>query len=119
MTRTTRAELDELAAMIDDRLRLPDGTHRIGYAYGRPRLERNGGSVDVSPRLPTGDLATWLYAYLAGIAAGWEAAPTGARPALCHVHPGGTIHNHERYRMAEMAHPGAYHEHEYAPEWTP
>jgi hypothetical protein len=41
--------------------------YRIAYAYGRPRLERAGGSVDVSPRLPAGELAQWMRAYLDGI----------------------------------------------------
>ena len=76
VTRTTRAELDTLAAIIDNRLHVPDGTHQIGYAYGRPRLERNGGSVDVSPRLPTGELAQGMRAYLAGM----DAAERRMRP---------------------------------------
>jgi hypothetical protein len=67
--RTTRADLDGLAAMIDKALDLPPGTHSVDYAYGRPRLTRNGGSVDVSPRLSTGPLADWMRAYFAGITA--------------------------------------------------
>ena len=39
----------------------------VQYAYGRPRLMRQGGSIDVSPRLPAGQLADWMRAFLAGI----------------------------------------------------
>ena len=75
--RTTRAELDSLAEMIDGRLfgwmfngqsRKPMARdHFIQYAYGRPRLVRRGGSVEVSPRLSKGQLAMWMQAYLAGM----------------------------------------------------
>jgi hypothetical protein len=75
VTRTTRAELEQLAAIITHALECqPDaactGTanvYAIEYAYGRPRLVRAGGSVDVSPRLPAGELATWCRAFLDGI----------------------------------------------------
>ena len=39
-TRTTRAQLDELAGIINRTL---GGAYSIEYAYGRPRLERAGG----------------------------------------------------------------------------
>lgn len=67
---TPRAELDGLAEMISRAVGEP---HAIGYAYGRPRLERAGGSVDVSPRLPAGELARWMRAFLAGVDAGRSA----------------------------------------------
>jgi len=70
MTQTTRADLDQLARMIDLALSLPPGSHAIEYAYGSPRLVRDGGSVDVSPRLPAGELARWIRAYHAGAVAG-------------------------------------------------
>jgi hypothetical protein len=66
---TTRKELEHLAEMIDRRLSLPEGTHDVEYAYGRPRLVSNGGSKDVSPRLPAGQLEDWMRAYLGGIEA--------------------------------------------------
>ena len=61
--RTTRADLDQLAAIITNVTGEP---HEVTYAYGRPRLFRKGGSVEVSPRLPTGDLALWMRAFIAG-----------------------------------------------------
>ena len=65
--RTTRAELDQLCAIIN---RATDGDYEVQYAYGRPRLVRANGSVDVSPRLSTGELAQWMRAMLTGIEAG-------------------------------------------------
>lgn len=75
MTRTTRAELDSLAGVINRLLYAGPETpaanvHEVGWAYGRPRLTRDGGSREVSPRLPSGELAEWMHAYIAGIEAG-------------------------------------------------
>ena len=77
--RTTRKELDQLALMIDGRLygwSLIDQQRRplardyfVQWAYGQPRLMRKGGSVEVSPRLPAGQLALWMRAFLAGMEA--------------------------------------------------
>ena len=69
MARITRSDLDRLAELINRRLesRGDRWQHSIGYAYGRPRLERAEGSVDVSPRLSTGELYQWMHAYLAGM----------------------------------------------------
>jgi hypothetical protein len=77
MTRTTRKELDLLASIITHALECEAGTpctdtpsarvYTIEYAYGRPRLMRADGSVDVSPRLPTGELAQWMRAFIDGI----------------------------------------------------
>ena len=69
-TRTTANDLDHLAEFINIILELPERTYEIGWAYGRPRLEQNGGSVDVSPRLPKPQLEQWMEAYIAGIDAG-------------------------------------------------
>ena len=79
MGRTTRADLDGLANIINHALLCEPGTpcerldpaqaYTVAYAYGRPRLERANGSVDVSPRLPRGELAQWMRAYIAGIGA--------------------------------------------------
>lgn len=88
MSRTTRAELEELAALINSRL--GGGDYAIGYAYGSPRLERDGGAVDVSPRLPAGQLADWMRAFLAGIDAMLRKAEDVALSCLCpftHMHP--------------------------------
>ena len=85
MTQTTRADLDQLARMIDLALSLPPGSHAIEYAYGSPRLVRDGGSVDVSPRLPAGELARWVRDHgklpVPNFAAGGVATPADA--ALC------------------------------------
>lgn len=60
---TTRADLEELARIAS----AADGqTYTVEYAYGRPRLYRAGGSVEVSPRLLPGELALWLRAFIAG-----------------------------------------------------
>lgn len=67
MTRTTRAELDWLVRRIN--ALDPGRDYAVQYAYGRPRLMRDEGSVDVSPRLPAGELARWMQAYIAGIEA--------------------------------------------------
>jgi hypothetical protein len=66
MKRTTPKMLENVCAMINKQL---GGDHSIQWAYGRPRLLRANQSVDVSPRLPSGQLLEWLYAYLEGAAA--------------------------------------------------
>jgi hypothetical protein len=70
VNRTTAADLDELARIINRALGLtdrPDDAYDVEYAYGRPRLYRAGGSREVSPRLSTGELAEWMRAYIDGI----------------------------------------------------
>lgn len=67
MARRTRRDLDQLAEAIDVALGLPGDTHQIISAYGQPRLFRDEGSVEVSPRLPTGQLFLWMSAYRRGI----------------------------------------------------
>jgi hypothetical protein len=74
VTRTTRRELDALAADVGRALGRPMA---IGYAYGRPRLESADGARALSPRLPAGDLADWMRAWLNG----WSAAASGRRGA--------------------------------------
>lgn len=39
----------------------------IGYAYGSPRLYAKHKSIEISPRLSTSQLYTWIYAYIDGI----------------------------------------------------
>ena len=63
MQRTTMAELDALARIAS---RQDGQTYSIEYAYGSPRMTRANGSVDVSPRLPAGQLASWIRAYISG-----------------------------------------------------
>ena len=66
MARTTDQQLEELCDQLNK------GTSQrydfsIGHAYGGVRLERNAGSVDVSPRLTKGELHEWLLAFIAGL----------------------------------------------------
>lgn len=72
MTRTTHAELHDLVALIR---RATGQDYTLEWAYGRPRLYRDGGSVDVSPRLSTGPMLEWLHAFYAGIDAGRRYQP--------------------------------------------
>ena len=73
--RTTKAELHALAARINEyRAQLGlSGNYVVRYAYDRPRLEKldnsdeRGGAVNISPRLPPGELAQWMHAYLDGM----------------------------------------------------
>ena len=58
-------DLDYLEARL--RNRFPDADFRIGCAYGGYRLERRGGSIDVSPRLPKAQLYEWIHAFLDGV----------------------------------------------------
>jgi hypothetical protein len=83
--RTTRAELDELATLVDRALRLPAGSHSVSVAYGRPRLVRGDGAYDISPRLPAGQLADWMRAYHAGIIAAGTITRSDPYRALCYM----------------------------------
>ncbi len=65
-TRTTNDNLEALADIINARTK-NQYDFTIGHAYGGVRLERKGGSVDVSPRLSMGELREWMHAYLDGI----------------------------------------------------
>lgn len=38
----------------------------IEWAYGQPRVHRDGGSRDVSPRLPMGQMSDWIQAFWTG-----------------------------------------------------
>jgi hypothetical protein len=73
MARTTQKELEHLADLINTRLGIeadaPERYH-VGRQDGSPRLHRDGGGVDVSPRLPAGQLGAWMEAYLVGLDAG-------------------------------------------------
>jgi hypothetical protein len=49
------------------------GTYVINYDYGQPRLERmsqGGGCESIGPRLPKGQFADVLNAYISGFEAG-------------------------------------------------
>ena len=72
--RTTKADLGRLAFLINNAVGEvhKENGYFVQWAYGRPRLMRAGGSVDVSPRLPSGQLADWMRAFHAGIIVGRE-----------------------------------------------
>ena len=69
MKRVSLKELDLLAGRLNDIFEITNEREQfvIGHAYGSPRLEKNRGSIDVSPRLPSGQLRDWIYAYIGGI----------------------------------------------------
>ena len=69
MSRTTRQDLDDLAFLINTLVEQP-GEYFIQKAYGQPRLYRAQGSVEVSPRLPMGEMRRWMYAFIHGIEVG-------------------------------------------------
>lgn len=80
MKRTTKAELEQMALMINGAaygwlpreeavgpMKPAMDEYFVQWAYGQPRLMRAGGSVEVSPRLPAGQLRNWLSAFHMGI----------------------------------------------------
>ena len=89
MSRTTRAQLESLVEIINKQLDRPTkpyadsvehpwgamkaqiGNFHIDNAYGGYRLcemdNEHGGVRDISPRLPAGQFADWLRAFIAGI----------------------------------------------------
>jgi hypothetical protein len=73
MTRTTRTELHQLAIVINTALETPD-EYFVQWGYGQPRLFRAGGGVEVSPRLPAGELVRWMNAFIDGIVAAHKQA---------------------------------------------
>jgi hypothetical protein len=64
MPRTTQSDLNHLVEALN---LATDRDYEIQYAYGSPRLVRKGGSVDVSPRLPAGQLRLFMEGMLTGI----------------------------------------------------
>lgn len=69
--RMTKATLEKIADNCTLAVNPKGGWHyAIEYAYGRPRLgltDAKGCWRDVSPRLPSGQLAEWMWAYLKGV----------------------------------------------------
>lgn len=78
--------LDGLALEMNRLAPAPDGgKFFIGWAYGRPRVERQygrtTGAQDISPRLPSGQLADWIHGFLAGVRACNESNQAANRKA--------------------------------------
>ena len=62
----TRKMLDNVAERIS---MITGGDYYIETAYGKPRLfKKDGpGCIEVSPRLPSGQLYDWMFAFIGGI----------------------------------------------------
>ena len=67
--RTTNAELNQLVRIINSNVGTYPNDYSLDNAYGSNKLVRKAGSVSVSPRLPAGQLAEWMRAFLAGTSA--------------------------------------------------
>jgi hypothetical protein len=70
--RTTKAHLQQLIKVLNNRNPKPGHRYEIEYAYGSPRLilaqtKSPYGARDISPRLPAGQLHIWLNAFLDGL----------------------------------------------------
>ena len=75
--RTTRKDLAGLVDLLNENWPHADGgAYFVQWAYGRPRLMRYAGHTtavhDVSPRLPSGQLAEWMQAFFQGAQVGFE-----------------------------------------------
>jgi hypothetical protein len=67
MARVSERDLAQTAIVVSNMTGL---RFAIQWAYGKPRLIQwlpTGGERDVSPRLPSGQLQDWMYAFIAGI----------------------------------------------------
>lgn len=66
MGRITRNELEQIVTLLNNQTE-----HRFDFTLGKQlggyRLEANGGSRDVSPRLPAAQMYYWLHAFEAGV----------------------------------------------------
>lgn len=78
--RITKKDLEQIEKVINGKLERNDSDRRvyIEWAYGRPRaylVPADNPHVqerELSPRLPTGDLYRWLYAFDRGLNIGFE-----------------------------------------------
>jgi hypothetical protein len=59
MTPTIRYSPKQLRTRVEQ-LALRGLDISIGWAYGQPRITNRAGSRDLSPRLSTGEMKTWL-----------------------------------------------------------
>jgi hypothetical protein len=67
--RVTKDELEGLAASLNEMSRHKHD-FSIERAYGQPRLMAQGGSVEISPRLSSKELAQWIRAFAQGLSIG-------------------------------------------------
>lgn len=76
MTRTTKADIHGIEDLINEKLRQFGYSHRVfvQWAYGQPRAFVRPVGVtycdELSPRLPTGEMYRWLWAYYKGLCMG-------------------------------------------------
>ena len=101
MRRTTKTDLKNATALLNAALGLPPepytldlatgtvtpvpGVYHLDGAYGGWRLVRmsdGGGCVDITPRVPTGELYRLILAMLDGVNAAHEAANTARVAAM-------------------------------------
>jgi len=69
--RTTKRNLQGLVNLLNART---GDSYILGYAHGQYRLERKSkvGTIDISPRLSTGELYRWIQALLIGMEIAWR-----------------------------------------------
>mgnify|MGYP001813889129 CR=1 FL=1 len=87
-TRTTKKTIESLESAINEVLERHGYPYRVfvQWAYGQPRAHTQpvGQTVvsDLSPRLPIGQMAMWLTAYLAGLSTGATLTEPPPEPAI-------------------------------------
>ena len=70
MARVTKTQLRDMVSYLQR-----DGVDiMISWAYGKPRCYTKDESRELSPRLPTGEMALWLDGYSKGYYAGHKNA---------------------------------------------
>jgi len=85
VTRRTKADILDLERRINAVLERhgSEAQVTVQWAYGQPRAHiqqaNEPGIRDLSPRLPTGAMYEWLYAYLQGLVAGVDLGQASAR----------------------------------------
>lgn len=70
--RTTKADLQQMVNVLNNRSPKKGKRYELEYAYGAPRLilaetVSPYGARDISPRLPAGQLKLWLSAFIDGM----------------------------------------------------
>ena len=76
--RTTKADIYNVQDLINKALTTEQYSHRVSveWAYGQPRAYLHPAGLphntyeELSPRLPTGEMYRWLWAYYKGLCLG-------------------------------------------------
>lgn len=89
MRRISKTDLEHRVRVLNDLFGVPHevyyrddsgnyhrnkGTYSLDWCYGGVRLEREGGSICISPRGTKREVYEWIGAYIAGIWAARDAA---------------------------------------------